>query len=163
MADIFDLTPEELALDIADFIGQEISSSVYSLKDYSVDQGDGQLTINLSLDTSAFTPEELALPKSMEVDREIPPFDMRFESEYIPSLERVVGNLLGGPKTRISKQGNRYNIIPLPNGDFRTVSDGAGLDKWQFKGQFYTVYQQSAIDFASSALDLYLSSRGGRI
>jgi len=59
-----------------------------------------------------------------------PGFNMRYEGLSEPVNGHGVGRLLLGPKTRTSRKGSRYNIIPIPddpdNPDgpvhFRTVS-----------------------------------------
>lgn len=155
MANIFDLTPEELALDLAYFIGQDIVQSVTELSnEYMITHDGTGVSINLALNSGTET------TSGGFIDTYIPPFDMRDESAYIPSLGRRIGNLLQGPATKISKTGNRYNIIPLPNGDFRTVSDGRGLDQWHFKGKTYSTYAPSSLDAATTSLERFLS--GGR-
>lgn len=100
MADYFDVNIEAWTVDILTAVMDDLVSSSPSLSHHT-----GVTAGVLGHET------ELVLAEGATIM--LPGFDMKTEGQPVGPNGQMRGNLLGGPATRTSKSGSRYNIIPL--------------------------------------------------
>ena len=97
---LFDVNVQEWAVDILNGLADELVTSSPSFSHHTgVTTGEGGHVTDLVL----------ADAKVIAV----PGFDMRYEGQPLGPDGQMRGNLLMGSKTRTSKKGTKYNIIPI--------------------------------------------------
>lgn len=100
MADYFDVNIEAWTVDILTSLMDDLVSSSPSLSHHT-----GITAGTLGHET------ELVLAQGATIL--LPGFDMKSEGHPVGPDGQMRGNLLDGPATRTSKDGSRYNVIPM--------------------------------------------------
>ena len=106
MQDVETLDVKGIHQDVLGLLAQDLTSMIPAIQHVDILQHDEQTELGVVVK------EEATIEETM-YEEYIPGFDMRWKKEFVKSLGRVAGNLLGGEKARLSKKDTWYNIIPL--------------------------------------------------